>query len=311
MKIKLSPSQVTTPSARPGDPRVGHLIGKSITTDTAVAIVGFPVDEGVARNGGRVGAAKAPYAIREALYKLTPDAEAPKASAEFWKRVSDLGDLAPTSDLAAAQAELGEIVAELVARGVVPIILGGGHETAYGHFLGYVAAKQSVSIINIDAHLDVRELIDGAGHSGSPFRQVLEHPDKLCVGYQVLGVQPHSCAAAHLDYLKSRGGKHTFRAGCSVAALEKVVGGASTSTMLSLDIDAVDAASAPGVSAPCVGGLSTDLWLHAALLGGANPQIKSFDIVECNPSFDLDGRTARLAALTVWEIVRGLARRDS
>jgi arginase family enzyme len=63
------------------------------------------------------------------------------------------------------------------------------------------------------------------------------------------------------------------------------------------------------VSAPCVGGLSTDLWLHAAWAGGRNPQVASFDIVECNPSFDIDGRTARLAALTVWQIVKGIGER--
>jgi len=311
MKVKLTPAGVTVVAARVGDPRVGHLIGSVLSNDTAAAIVGFPVDDGVARNGGRIGAAKAPHAIREALYKLTPDAEASTISAQFWTRVADLGDIPWGGDLAAAQEELGEVVAELLGRGVVPIILGGGHETAYGHFLGYVNQKQSVSIINIDAHLDVRELIDGAGHSGSPFRQALEHPQKLCAGYQVLGVQPQSCAVAHLEYLKSKGGRATFRAGLSSAELSKVIGGASASTMLSMDIDAVDEAAAPGVSAPCINGLSSDLWLHAALLGGANPKVKSFDIVECNPAFDTDNRTARLAALTVWTIVKGIAERQS
>jgi len=86
-------------------------------------------------------------------------------------------------------------------------VLGGGHETAYGHFLGYVGAKKKVGTLNIDAHLDVRPCSDGLGHSGSPFRQALEHPTQPLAGdhYVCLGAQPHSVSHAHWKYVLERG----------------------------------------------------------------------------------------------------------
>jgi formiminoglutamase len=63
------------------------------------------------------------------------------------------------------------------------------------------------------------------------------------------------------------------------------------------------------VSAPGAGGLDPALWLRAAEAAGAAPTLASADVVELNPLFDHDGRTARLAALTVWMLLRGHARR--
>ena len=79
--------------------------------------------------------------------------------------------------------------------------------------------------------------------------------------------------------------------------------------MVTFDMDAVDQAFAPGVSAPCVNGLHHDLWLTAAYLAGRNEQVSSFDLSEVNPSFDRDGQTAKLAALTIWQFLLGLSQR--
>jgi formiminoglutamase len=75
------------------------------------------------------------------------------------------------------------------------------------------------------------------------------------------------------------------------------------------DLDAINVAYAPGVSAPNVSGLSAALWLDLAYAAGKSARVRSFDIVECNPNFDLDNRTVKLAALTVWNMVRGIADR--
>ncbi|HMP59270.1 MAG TPA: arginase family protein, partial [Gemmatales bacterium] len=75
--------------------------------------------------------------------------------------------------------------------------------------------------------------------------------------------------------------------------------------------DAVESVFAPGVSAPAVAGLNVHLWLHAAVSAGRSPHVRSLDLVELNPSLDQDGRTARLAARTLWEFCRGLLDRKS
>jgi formiminoglutamase len=79
--------------------------------------------------------------------------------------------------------------------------------------------------------------------------------------------------------------------------------------LVTFDLDAVDQSAAPGVSAPTVGGLDPSLWLKAAYEAGRCPRVTSIDLVEYNPAYDVDRRTARLAALTVWHILRGLAER--
>ena len=302
---------VPAPDTAADDPRLGRWLAAQHEAEGArVALVGFPSDEGVRRNGGRPGAAAGPAAIRRALYKLTPDAEHPDAFTDLLGRTADLGDVPVTGDVEADQQRLGEVLAPLLAEGIVPVVLGGGHETSFGHFLGYVGVGRDVEILNWDAHADVRPLKDGRAHSGSPFRQALEHPSGRCLRYQVAGLQPHSTARAHLDLVDEYGGEVVWRRNLTDVRIRSIAIGLAEPTLATFDLDAVEAAAAPGVSAPNPAGLPADLWLYAAYEMGRSPLVASMDVVELNPAFDLDGRTARLAALTVWNFFKGLAARD-
>jgi formiminoglutamase len=220
----------------------------------------------------------------------------------------DLGDLEISGDVESDQRNLGETLAHHVVRGAFVIVLGGGHETSYGHFLGYAFAERKVDILNWDAHADVRELKEGKGHSGSPFRQAIEDSSGACRRYWVAGLQPHAVAKAHLE-LVQRQGRAVWRDEVSPRYIEVLYSGIESPTLVSFDLDAVSQAEAPGVSAPNPGGLSSDLWLKAAFETGRSPAVTSADIVELNPRFDPDGQTARLAALTVWWLLRGRAER--
>ncbi len=303
----------------PDDPRIGDLLGRLLAGAAArVAIVGFPSDEGVRRNGGRPGAAAGPTEIRRFLTCLVPDARSGPAFVDLVERTQDLGDVSVSGDLEADQERLAEVVAGALGRGAFVIVLGGGHETAYGHFLGYVRAGRRVAIVNWDAHPDVRPLRDGRGHSGSPFRQALLHPSGLCRGYRVAGLMPHSAAAAHLAFIDSRRGGRIWRADLTPKRIGRVYATARGATarkaeeggtLVSFDLDAVDQSQAPGVSAPTTGGMSADQWLAAAYLAGRSRRVASCDVVELNPTYDRDGQTARLAALTVWQVLRGLCQR--
>ncbi len=303
-------ADVAQPNTSPDDPRIGHLLGRELgsAAPPAAVIVGFPSDEGVRRNGGRPGAAGGPQAVRERLYRLAPDATDDRMI-RLLRRVRDLGDLAVSGDVERDQEALGEAVAPLLAAGVFVIVLGGGHESTYGHFLAYAGAARPVSILNWDAHPDVRELRDGLGHSGSPFRQALEHPAGACRRYSVAGLLPWAVAAAHARFVRQRGGDVVWRADVTHERIGTLYDQLDAPALVSFDLDAVDQRDAPGVSAPAVGGLTADLWLHAAGRAGRCAAVTSADVVELNPLFDRDGQTARLAALTVWLLLHGLARR--
>ena len=306
----FSPAAVALPPTASDDPRVGHLLGRGLAPgDTPlVVLAGFPVDEGVRRNGGRPGAAEGPSAIRRQLYRLTPDALSVERFTALLGATVDAGDLVPTGDLERDQARLGEAVGEWLAGGSFVILLGGGHETAFGHFLGYVRAARDVAILNWDAHADVRELREGRGHSGSPFRQAIEHPSRRCASYSAAGLQPHSVAAAHLD-LVARHGSWMPAAELTSEGVAEPFARLTSPAYVSFDLDAVDQSFAPGVSAPTARGLDPRLWLRAAFLAGRTSAVTSADVVELCPRLDRDDQTARLAALTVWEILRGLAAR--
>lgn len=304
----LIPPAVEIPDTREDDPRIGSLIASPPGNEPSLVLVGFPCDIGVRRNGGRTGSAAAPDAIRTFLYGLTPPA-GDHAFLRLLSKTLDLGNLAIGNKLEESQRQLGALLAPYFGRGVVAIVIGGGHETAFGHFLGYVSAELPVQILNWDAHPDVRPLEDGRGHSGSPFRQALLHESELCQGYTVAGLLRHSTAAAHLEFLESHNGAAHFADEMDRDDIARLYAGLSTTTLVSFDLDVLEQTAAPGVSAPAAGGISVDYWLSAVELAGENPRVQSMDLVECNPRFDRDDQTARLAALTIWRFMRGLAHR--
>ncbi len=287
------------------DPRIGQLLQKpQIKTKPQVVIIGFPSDLGVKINQGRVGAAHGPNAIRQALYNLTPHPINQNHRA-LLQKTQDLGDLSLSEDLSQNQATLGQIIAPYLQNKITPIILGGGHETAFGHFLAYAFNKQPMQIINIDAHTDVRPLKNNNPHSGSPFYQALEHPSKVCKNYHVAGLQPSAVAQKHLAYLGEKQSHITWIDQLRDAAPALLFQNLKHDTMLTLDLDVVDRSAAPGVSAPCTHGLSADQFLKIAYHAGQNTKVKSIDLVELNPRYDQDNQSAKLCALALWYFLLG------
>jgi formiminoglutamase len=310
--LNYNQPDVILPTTGADDPRIGHLLGTHLadgSTPRAV-LVGFPSDEGVHRNGGRVGAAGAPDEIRRMLFRLTPDAERFEESVDLLEHTLDLGNLVLTDDVERDQALLGEALAPHLAAGSFVIVLGGGHETSFGHFQGYVAGGERVGILNWDAHPDVRELQDGLGHAGSPFRQAILDSSGACRQFVAAGLLPHMVARAHLEFLAAHGARFVWRRDLSPARIDEIYGSLEGPSFVSFDLDAVEQSVAPGASSPSVGGISADLWLHAAYRAGRTRAVRSCDVVEMNPVYDRDNAAARLAAATVWHVLKGLVERD-
>ena len=272
-----------------------------------VALIGFAVDEGVRRNGGRVGAAQGPQAARQALANLPVLGEP-----ALW----DAGDIAcPQGDLDAAQAALAAQVAQAMAQGCTPLVLGGGHEVAWGTFQGIaqaLPAARRILIVNLDAHFDLR--MARHGNSGTPFRQIQE----LCAAqgrpfnYRVLGISRYANTQALFERAGALGVRHWLddalqtEAGMrhALAALAQDVA-ACDAVYLTIDIDVLPGAVAPGVSAPAP--LGVPLWgvecvVDAVLASG---KLAAADLAEFNPAHDRDGLTARVVARLAARIARG------
>lgn len=265
--------------------------GAVLDPGTAV-LVGFASDEGVRRNLGRAGAAAGPDALRRALAPLS----------EPGRPVRDSGDLeVADGDLEGAQERLGRRVRAVRAAGGLPVVLGGGHEVAYGSYLGWAGAA-GWGILNLDAHLDLRP--GDRSTSGTPFAQVAaaEAAQGRPFSYAVAGVARASNtralfqAAARLDaqVLLDEDCGHD-RVLDFVASFARGV----AQLHLTIDLDVLPGATAPGVSAPAGLGVDLAVVLAAVRCAAASGKLGVLEVAELNPRFDADGRTARAAARLV------------
>lgn len=273
-----------------------HNLPKS-TTFPHFGLVGFSCDEGVRRNQGRVGAALAPDKVRKQLASIPYHLK----QAE----IIDVGNiLCQDNQLEDAQKELGNTLTNLYHSGYTPIIIGGGHETFYGHYLGvrkYIGKDASLGIINIDAHFDIRS--DKQPSSGTMFRQILEndqHVGYLCLGIQQLGNTKTLFDTAkdfQIEYVleeeleDEQATKHTID-----QFIEKY-----DHIILTLCMDVLDAAVAPGVSAPSPFGLHPKLVRKLIRYIVCRENVVSFDLSEVNPKVDVGNRTSKLAAYILAE----------
>jgi formiminoglutamase len=283
-----------------------------------IAILGFACDAGVARNQGRVGAAAGPQVLRRALAGLAWHGGATH-------HLYDAGDV-PCTDgqLESAQQALAENVHKLLAAGHVPLLLGGGHEIAWGSYqaLAKHAAAQRLrlGVINIDAHLDLRPLLPGGlGSSGTPFRQIATamQASGQAVRYLCLGVARPANTVALFDAARDLGVSWVEDVDClsdalgSHATLIQNFVASVDLLQLSVCLDVFPAGLAPGVSAPAALGVPPAKVLaairsigQAARLGPARSKLAIAEIAELNPQYDdAAGSTARLGARVAFELV--------
>lgn len=270
-------------------------------------LLGFACDAGVARNHGRPGAAGGPSALRRALAALAWHGQCP---------VYDGGDvLCPGDALEAAQAELAERVAAVLAAGHRPLIVGGGHELAWGSWQGLARyavlhGQSRIGIVNFDAHFDLRA--GAQGSSGTPFRQIAEDcaTRQQPFHYACFGVARQANTAAL--YARAAALGVCWREDDQLApwqlaeaqgALANFLAGLDA-VHLSIDLDVLPAASAPGVSAPAARGV--ELAVLEALVDQvlASGKLLLAEIAELNPACDIDGRTARVAARLLSRLAR-------
>ncbi|GAA3549073.1 formimidoylglutamase [Zobellella aerophila] len=273
----------------------------SQAAEPGYTLIGFCSDEGVRRNKGRVGAAAGPAAMRKMLASLAWHQSAP---------VYDAGDVVCEGEaLEQAHVALAGQVAECLAQRQLPIVMGGGHEVAFGSWSGLAQhlAKQQVSprigIINFDAHFDLRDP-GFVVSSGTPFAQIAQSCEQkgwpfqyACLGVsrasntqalfnkaeqlQVLVWEDRAMTQARLPELQ--------------AGLDAFIGGCDH-LYLTIDIDVFPAAQAPGVSAPAARGVALDVIEPLIEQIKASGKLRLADLAELNPEYDVDGHTARLAA---------------
>ncbi|TFG78753.1 MAG: formimidoylglutamase [Flavobacteriales bacterium] len=264
------------------------------------AILGYDCDEGVRRNQGRIGAAEGPDAIRSALAKL------PNHLSEN----TDLFDLGSIrciqGDMETAQIRLAEYVEHILKQNCLPILLGGGHDIAYGHYKGirqFLGKDKRIGIINFDAHFDLRSNNIG-NNSGTPFFQIAQDcaTEGTSFHYLCLGIRKDANTRVLFQSAKELGVRYIEKERFNMYFLEEVQREVLQfieevdCIYTSIDMDGFSSAYAPGVSSPYPSGYSPEVVFEVLRSIVHSKKVIGIDVAEMNPSYDIDNQTAKMAA---------------
>ena len=276
--------------------------GEAVLTLPSVrpSLVGLPWD---ASSSFQRGAALAPARIRDALWSPSTNTSTELGIAITPATIDDAGNVPLPADPAAARAAIDAAIARLVAGEAMPLALGGDHSVTYPAVRAF-RHGEPLTILHIDAHGDLYDEfplpepgaprgVAGERYShASPFARILE--EGLCRRLVQVGIRTQT---PHLRAQAARYGVEVFGPDdCDRVPVEALDG----PVYVSLDLDGLDPAFAPGVSHPEPGGLSVRDVVR--LLHRLRAPIAGADIVEYNPVNDVRDLTARVAAKLLKEL---------
>mgnify|MGYP003633076957 CR=1 FL=1 len=197
-----------------------------------------------------------------------------------------------------------------------PILLGGGHDMAYGHYNGikkYLDTKgnkRSIGIINFDAHFDLRSN-QNSNNSGTPFFQIAEEckQDLSKFQYLCLGIREDANNSALYNTARNLGVCYIEKSNFNLLHYDKIKDRIEQFTKevdyiyTTIDLDGFSSAYAPGVSAASPMGFSPEIVLECLKIIMASKKMTSLDIAEMNPTYDIDQQTAKLAASLIHFVI--------
>ena len=310
----LGPADATLVPRFAGPATFARLPRIDQVSDVDVAVVGVPFDAGVSyRPGARFG----PAHVRESSRLLRPYNPAADVSPFARQQVVDAGDMvANPFDIAEAIGQIETGARTLLERSRRVVTIGGDHTIALPLLRAVAARHGPVAVVHFDAHLDTWETYFGAPYThGTPFRRAAEEGlldrsgclhvgtrgplyserdvvDDRDLGFRVVG-------SVEMDDIGARGVLERIR--------ERVE---DRPVYVSVDIDVLDPAFAPGTGTPEAGGL-TSRELLAVLRGFADLDLVGADVVEVAPAYDHAEVTGIAASHVIYEVLSALAPREA
>lgn len=286
-----------------------------------VAVIGAPMDMGV---NNRPGARFGPRAIRQADYFGTPNTDMYHIGLDIYPtqvlKVVDFGDAnCPPSSLKLSHQAINARVAEALDAGALPIVLGGDHSitlpsaTAVARHHGFGA----VGLVHFDAHADTGDASYGGvlNSHGSPMRRLIESgavPGKNFVQVGLRGYWPEHDV---FEWMRGQGMRWHAMSEIEARGFDSVLDDAIREALegpelvyLSVDVDVMDPAFAPGTGTPEPGGITAAQMLRAVRRVATSVKLAAVDVVEVSPPYDGPGEiTATVAHRIVMEAISGLA----
>ena len=295
-----------------GAPTFARLPRVDEVADFDVAVLGAPFDGGVSyRPGARFG----PAAVRQASRHLRPAYHPDLDVAPFRVlQAVDAGDVACNPfDIDDALREITDVAGELVSDRRQLLTIGGDHTVALAALRAVHAVHGPVAVVHFDAHLDTWDSYFGADRThGTVFRRAAEEGLLLPDSSMHIGIRGPLYDASDLTDDAAFGFSTVRAADFDVLGTAEVVGrlqrrARDVPVYLSIDIDVLDPAFAPGTGTPEIGGF-TSRELLTLLRSLPAEQLVAADVVEVSPPYDHAEVTSLAAATLLYEVMALLAR---
>ncbi len=283
-----------------------------------VGILGVPFDTGVFfRTGCRYG----PDAIREQLFLFGNTYEPGYGVDISTAKIADFGNVKVNhQDIRETHASVETVLTDIIAGGVVPLVLGGDHSLTYPTVKALMNnVEGKVGVIMLDGHLDVRETKGGVISSGTPFRRLMEEPERNPMdpkNFVEIGINGWLAAKKYGDYCNEQGitvipAREVHRRGYEdvIAQALEIAGNGTDAIWLSIDIDGLDSSVAPGTCAPNPGGLTSYEALEIVWQVANHPKCRGMDILEVSPPLDFNNITSIVATYLSMQFIGGIKNR--
>jgi len=263
-----------------------------------LAIVGLLEDGGSETNKG---ASLAADEIRKKMYRLK------KGFGQY--KIVDLGNLRKGVDVEESQLRLKEICSTLIENNVLPVIIGGTHDHTYGQYLAYENLDKLVSLLNVDAFLDIEDDGSQAVHSKNHLHKILLHePNYLFslnqLAYQSYLIDNETLAVLEKLYFDAYRLGHLRQ---YLPDMEPIIRDAD---LMSFDITSIKSSDAPGNKNAQPFGLTGEEACQICWYAGLNEKMSSVGFYEYNPEADDEHmKTAAVAATMIWYFIEGFYHR--
>lgn len=263
-----------------------------------IALIGLLEDGG---SGSNQGATLGADEIRKKLYKLK------KGFGQY--KIIDLGNLRKGVDVAESQLRLKEVCATLIESDVLPVIIGGTHDHTYGQYLAYENLDKLVTLLNVDAFLDIEDDGGQAVNSSNHLHKILLHePNYLFslnqLAYQSYLIDNETLAVLEKLYFDAYRLGHLRQ---YLPDMEPIIRDAD---LMSFDVTSIKSSDAPGNRNAQPFGLTGEEACQICWYAGLNEKMSSVGFYEYNPEVDDEHKkTASVTATMIWYFIEGFYHR--
>ena len=239
--------------------------------------------------------------IREKLYELKRGFGA--------IRVADLGDLISGETLEETYEAIQQVGEYLMKQQILPIYIGGTHDLDYGQYLSYKKMKKLVSLLTVDAKLDMEETGPMADQHT---QEIILHQPNFLFSYSHLAYQSFLVDPSLINVMEKLYFDHV-RLGQVRSEFKEIEPLIRNADFVSFDLAAIQSTDAPGAVDAQPFGLTAEEACQICWFAGTNEKLSSIGIYGYEPYYDdAHNKTAKVVAVMIWYFIEGFySRKDS